>query len=57
MNINFKKNYALIHGLYLRIVMTKYFVMRNLRGTCLSIEMLQAWLHGKKKIGNPCSIV
>jgi len=42
--------------------MTKYFVMRNFRGTCSSVEMLKGYMlicqnakgvHRKRKVGNP----
>jgi len=40
-------------------------VIRNFKGTCSSIEMLKGYMlirrnaegvHGKKKVGNPCSV-
>jgi len=44
--------------------MTKNFVIRNFWGTCSSVEMLKGYIrlcrkaegvHGKRKVGNPCS--
>jgi len=44
--------------------MIKYFVKRNFRGTCSSVEMLKGYMllcrnaegvHDKRKVGNPCS--
>jgi len=41
--------------------MIKYFVIRNFRGTCSSVEMLKGYMvicrnaegiHGKRKVGN-----
>jgi len=42
--------------------MIKYFVIRNFRGMCSSVEMLKGYmlivrndegLHGQRKVGNP----
>jgi len=46
--------------------MIKYFVIRNFRGTFPSVKMLKGYIlicvnaegvHGKRKVGNPCSKV
>jgi len=44
--------------------MINYFVMRNFRGTCSSVEMLKGYMliyrnaegvHGQRKVGDPWS--
>jgi len=46
--------------------MIKYFVIRNFRGTCSSVEMLKGYkvicwnaegVHGKRKVGKPWFIL
>jgi len=43
----FQNRYMLI-GKYIRLVMIKYFLIRNIRGTCSSVEMLQGYLVREK---------
>jgi len=38
--------------MYLRLVMIKYFVMRNFKGTCTSVKMLKGYMF-KERLGTP----
>jgi len=50
-NNTFENPYMLIVK-YLWIIMTKYFVMRNFRGTCSSVEMLKGYIV-RGRLGTP----
>jgi len=48
----FQKSLYVYCSKYLSSVMIKYFVMRNLRGTCLSVEMLKGYIV-RERSGTP----